>query len=65
LLDAERAVGPDADGFTALARQVAVLLHKDLAAAQDLAATAGVELPLVDVAQAHGDDTLGLSTTRV
>ncbi|MDN5913512.1 MAG: NAD(P)-binding domain-containing protein [Pseudonocardia sp.] len=48
-----------APGFAALSAQVAALLHKDLAAAQELAAEAGVALPLVDVTQARGDDTLG------
>ncbi len=64
LLDAEHAGGPAVADVAALARQVAVLLHKDLAAAQELAATTGVELPLVDVAQTHGDDTLGLTPAR-
>jgi 3-hydroxyisobutyrate dehydrogenase len=50
----------DDPAFPALAAQVATLLHKDLAAAEALAAETGTELPLVDVAQRHGDETLGV-----
>jgi 3-hydroxyisobutyrate dehydrogenase len=53
----------DDPAFPALAAQVAVLLHKDLAAAQALAVETGADLPLVDVAQVHGDDTLGVPSS--
>jgi len=42
-----------------LAAQVARLLDKDLAAAQELAGHLGITLPLADVTRAHGAETLG------
>jgi 3-hydroxyisobutyrate dehydrogenase-like beta-hydroxyacid dehydrogenase len=44
----------------ALVPQVERLMDKDLAAAQDLAGTLGVDIPLVDVARNHVAETLAI-----
>ncbi|CAJ1499422.1 NAD(P)-binding domain-containing protein [[Mycobacterium] burgundiense] len=44
--------------------QVLHLMDKDLAAAQDLAAKSGVEVPLIDAARDHAADTLGIVVDR-
>ncbi|MGW6356393.1 NAD(P)-binding domain-containing protein [Streptomyces sp. NPDC055092] len=43
-----------------VARQIEPLMTKDLDAARDLAATLGVDTPLVDVTRAQAEHTLGL-----
>ncbi|MFJ8816377.1 NAD(P)-dependent oxidoreductase [Amycolatopsis thermoflava] len=47
-----------------LAAQVARLLDKDLAAAQELAGQLGISLPLTDVTRAHGPETLGAESGK-
>ncbi|MCW2718328.1 NAD(P)-binding domain-containing protein [Pseudonocardia sp.] len=53
-----------AEAHRALVPQVVRLQDKDLAAAQDLAEHLGVELPLVGVARAHGEQTLAIPATE-
>ena len=48
----------------AIASQVERLMDKDLAAAQDLGRTLGVDLPLVDVARRHAAETLTVGDAR-
>ncbi|GGL11676.1 NAD(P)-binding domain-containing protein [Nocardia jinanensis] len=52
--------GADGDLPEELGRKIEPLMTKDLAAARDLAAELGVEIPLADVARTYVRETLGL-----
>ncbi|MET9531739.1 MULTISPECIES: NAD(P)-binding domain-containing protein [unclassified Streptomyces] len=60
LLQLLRMRGPDGALPGAVGRQIEPLMTKDLDAARELAASLGVEAPLVDVARARAHQTLGL-----
>lgn len=48
----------------AVGEQIRPLMAKDLAAAKELAASSGLQMPLVDVAQDRAADTLGLDDQK-
>lgn len=48
----------------AVGEQIRPLMDKDLAAAKELASSSGLQIPLVDVAQASAAETLGLDAPK-
>ncbi|MHA5048180.1 NAD(P)-binding domain-containing protein [Streptomyces sp. SD15] len=62
LLQLLRMRGADGTLPEPVARQIEPLMTKDLDAARDLAATLGVDTPLVDVTRAEAERTLGLDS---